>query len=306
MSLKKRFMIIGTLFSLALIACLICKEICSFNNFEQQTMLELAHQKQFRYQQLMDVLQEQALRQAALFALLPDVIDSFELAHQGDINREDDPYLQKAREEIRKILRNNLISFQNITGQKFQLHYHLPNGRSLVRLWRKKQTKRNGVWVDVSDDISSFRQTVLDVNRLGKPIVGIEIGRGGFVVRGLAPVKKDGRQLGSVEVLLSFDPVLSASRNEKAIFLLMNKDKLSVARKLHGRPEIGDFVIVKGEHIELLDNLDQSFLMRAKEGLQTRLDGKNFYMGFPVRDYNGKQIGVLLTVITSVRLKIFQ
>ena len=302
MSLKKLLSLIGVLLGLFVLASIIGNEILTFNGFEKETMKNLAEQKVVRYQDLLRVLQEQALRQAALFAALPEVVAAFEVAHQGDINQEDDPYLQQARERLRQILHDNLKSFQKIMGQKFKLHYHLPNGRSLVRLWRKKQTKRNGVWVDVSDDISSFRQTVLDVNRSGKPVTGIEIGRGGFVIRGLAPVRKNGKQLGSVEVLLTFDSILNTTGKEKATFLLMNKDKLGVARKLKGRPVVGNFVVVEGKNVSLLKNIQEAGMLQSvRQGVQTFLDGENFYIGFPLRDYAGRQIGALITIVDFSR-----
>ena len=72
--------------------------------------------------------------------------------------------------------------YKEITGaQNYKLHFHLPTGRSLLRLWRGKQS--------ASDDISGFRQTVKEINSGSHtPIEGIEVGRGGFAIRGLAPV----------------------------------------------------------------------------------------------------------------------
>ena len=302
MSVKKLFVLSGIVLGGLVLLAILTNEILTFRKFQQEAMQTQASQKFVAYQDMLKVLQEQALRQAALFASLPEVFACYEIAHQGNINDENDPHMQQAREKIRAVLKSNLKSFQIITGKKFKLHYHLPNGRSLVRLWRKKQTKRNGVWVDISDDISSFRQTVLDVNRLGQPVVGIEIGRGGFVIRGLAPVKKNGRQLGSVEVLLSFDPVLKTSANDKELFLLMNKDKLSVARKLKDRPVVGNFVVVKGKHTDLLQPLMQQHLLEAaRQKLITYLKDNNFYLAYPIKDYASRQIGVLVAVVDFSR-----
>ena len=111
-----------------------------------------------------------------------------------------------------------------------------------------------------------------------------------------------------MEVLLTFDSLLKTDATEKAVFLLMNKDKLSVARKLKGKPVIGDFVVVKGENISLLNILTQEGLLRAvREKLQTYLQGDDFYIAFPVYDYANRQIGALVTIVDFSRFnQIFQ
>lgn len=110
-----------------------------FNAFENEMSKSLAIQKQEKFAHDLDILQKQAVRQAALFANTSQVIEDFKQAYLGDINDPKDSMLQKAREKLRETLRDNLDSFKSITGRSFQLHYHLPNGRSLVRLWRKSR-----------------------------------------------------------------------------------------------------------------------------------------------------------------------
>lgn len=265
-----------------------------FNAFENEMSKSLAIQKQEKFAHDLDILQKQAVRQAALFANTSQVIEDFKQAYLGDINDPKDSMLQKAREKLRETLRDNLDSFKSITGRSFQLHYHLPNGRSLVRLWRKKQINQNGVWVDISDDLSSFRQTVLDVNSKGKPVSGIEIGRAGFAIRGLVPINDKGKQFGSVEVLLPFDALLEKASNEKAIYLYMNKEKLSVATKLKDKPMTGDFVLVSGEKDSLQNLISIDFLEKAKKSLSYEKNENIEYIAFPIRDYKGIQIGILV------------
>jgi PAS domain S-box-containing protein len=271
------------------------KEMQSYfsNKFAQNKAQELDHS--------IEILGRQALRQAALFASLPGVVQAFEKAHEGNINDENDPNAQEARQMLRRLLKDNLSSFKEITGTSFKLHYHLPNGRSLVRLWRKKQTKKNGVWVDISDDISSFRQTVLDVNQSGKPVYGIELGRGGFVIRGLAPVKSNGKQLGSVEVLLDFNPLLKAASegDGQVVLLYMNADKLHITQRLQDSKKYpvidNEFVLVsgsKGKQYESLININ--LLHQGRRGLYLEQQGNTALAAFPVKDYKGNQIGVFV------------
>ncbi|MFV0422442.1 methyl-accepting chemotaxis protein [Oleidesulfovibrio sp.] len=247
---------------------------------------------------------DSALALASSFSGQPEVIQAFQLAHSGNINDENSPESQRARELLRTALAPALQGYKSNTGKSMRLHYHLPNGRSLVRLWREKQTQRNGKWTDVSDDISSFRNTVLDVNKAGKPVQGIELGRGGFVVRGVAPViGPDGKTLGSVETLVPFDPILAASSAEgTALSLFMNKDMLSIARSLNNPkkyPVIGnDFVLVSGQdNTELVEHTDAPLLEAGKKSLEFRRYGSTALATHPIVDYRGDQVGVLVCAL---------
>ncbi|ACS80417.1 methyl-accepting chemotaxis protein [Maridesulfovibrio salexigens] len=241
---------------------------------------------------------------AALFAGSPEIIEAFTIAHTGDISDERSEQSQAARDHIREFMHDELSNYKSVSGKKLRLHFHLPNGRSLVRLWRDKQAKRSGQWVDISDDISSFRQTVLDVNRQGLPLGGIELGRGGFAIRGLVPVKDNtGKILGSAEVLNSFAPILQSVKDAgMSAMLFMNKDKLSTATSLKDTskyPIVGsDYVFVSGTNknkdfsIITKDLLDKS----RNERVVIQLENSAIAT-LPVRDYLGKQIGVLVGIV---------
>ena len=250
---------------------------------------------------------QQAIEKAALFATLPPVIEAFELAHEGDIYDENDPKSQAAREKLRDALKHNLKSYETVLpGTKLKLHYHLPNGRSLVRLWREKQSKQEDQWVDISDDISSFRNTVLDVNRTGKVIKGIELGRGGFVLRGLVPIKSaKGKQLGSAEVLIDFNPILESAVYKtdgeylRSLFLFMNVELLDITTRLQNSakyPLISDkYVYLYGTQGEYgKDLIDVGFLDRGRNQLYIKQIEHNVLGSFPVLDYKGEQIGVMV------------
>jgi len=242
-----------------------------------------------------------AEEEAALFSRLPAVIRAFSLAHQGNMADESDPVVQSAREALRTELAPALEGYRETLGEKLRLHFHLPNGRSLARMWRDKQAKRNGKWMDVSDDISSFRKTVLDVNRDGKPRRGIEPGRGGFAIRGVVAVKDaTGRQLGSVEVLKSYDDVFKLFKDETGSFytLFMNADLLPTTTKLQDSkkyPLVGKaFVRVAGkENAELAGRITADRLSKAVDGQYVTIEGDYAVAYLPVKDYQGKPIGVI-------------
>jgi len=250
-----------------------------------------------------------AIKVAALFSQHPAVLQAYELAHSGNINDENDSAGQQAREMLRSELAPMLNGYAALTERKLELHFHLPNGRSLGRMWKKKQATRNGVDVDVSDDISSFRKTVLDVNKSGASLSGIELGRGGFAVRGLVPIKAtDGRQLGSAEVLVDFKPIFQGAVAEgQKMLLYMNADLLSITRNLQDAakyPVIDKkFVLVAGTKDGKTESQITAALLEKGQTAISIVEKDNYALAsFPVNDYQGKQIGVMVLDLDTSQL----
>lgn len=250
-----------------------------------------------------DFTAQQVLEKSALFSRLPQVIQAFELAHSGDINDPLDPQAQAARQLLRQELKNAMDGYEALTGSgKMKLHFHLPNGRSLVRMWRKQQIKLNGKWEDRSDDISDFRHTVLDVNATGKPVKGIELGRGGFVIRGLSPIMDaKGKFLGSVEVLFDFSPLVKTlfSDSHYLVWLYMNKTFLPITHRLQDGekyPIVADrYVQVMGQKTDSSPKRTAlSLLDQGRAGFIAHLEGKKAMAAFPIKDYKSNQIGVMM------------
>ena len=271
-------------------------------DFQGQLLRSIAEEKSREVDTAIATLATQGLEKAALFSRRTDVVQAFELAHMGNIENEADPLMQQARDELRRLLEDDLAGFKSVSGKSMQLHFHLPKARSLVRLWREKQTKRDGEWVDISDDLTSFRETVVQVNTNGKPIKGIEVGSGGFAIRGIAPVvDADGKQLGSVETLESFEAVIAgaASGEGQSMVVYMNAANLSVATALQNpekNPLVGDkFVLVTPTEDGRVEGLVTSdFLLKGQQGTVYERHGDVALAAFPVRDYSGGQVGVLV------------
>lgn len=276
-----------------------------FTDLERSFIEMFIQSKISDFNRALETASSEALEQAAQYSQIPTVIEAFQMAHQGDMDDPESPESQAAREMIRAALQANLAGFESVTGSKLQLHYHLPNGRSLVRLWREKQALRDGEWVDISDDISSFRQTVLDVNQTGQAVRGIEPGRGGFTIRGLAPVlSADGEQLGSVEILKNFDPLLDSMELTQGltVLLFMNQDLLEITTRLRDQEEyplVGErYVLIAGQDNTAareaisIEDLDQGAMHDFVAVL-----GNNGIATHPIYNYRGEQIGVLALVV---------
>jgi methyl-accepting chemotaxis protein len=76
-----------------------------------------------------------------------------------------------------------------------QFQFHKPPATSFFRVHMPAK---------FGDDLSSFRQTVLDANRERKAIMGLESGVGGIGIRGVVPVAHKGQHVGTVEFGLAF------------------------------------------------------------------------------------------------------
>lgn len=276
----------------------------ALTGFTQRNLSAQAKIRQSAIYSSIDQVGRAALGQAALFSDIPDIQDVYEVALSGNINDENDVMMQQARQKLRIVMRSYIDGLTHQTDAKtFQIHFHVPSGRSLARLWRDGwQAIRNGKKVDISDDLTSFRKTVVQINQGDhKPISGIEIGRGGFAIRGLSSVKGfDGEHVGSVEVLGSFDEVLKANHTDDSyqIAVYMLSDLLSIATRLkdpNKNPVVDDkYVYVSSTNKEITDRiLTASQLDAGVNGYSEQIVGDQFVTAFPIADFSGRVVGVM-------------
>ncbi len=303
MSIRKK------IFLPVLAAVILLSTVCTLIIFRQFAALRQDYIRQMAEIRRDEILRRisdaagQSLEKTSFFTKMPQVIAAFETAHRGNMENENDPEAQLAREMLRRDLKDILDGYSALTGERLKLHFHLPNGRSLVRLWQEKQILTDGQWKDISDDLSGFRNTVMDVNRTGKAARGIEPGRGGFAIRGVMPVKNtDGKHLGSAEILLDFDTILkniSSEGGHQEFLLFMNAQLLPVIHMLHDpqkHPVIGNrYVRVSGgENVQWPDPAEMLPLLDAgQKELALFTEGNHAWAAFPVSDCKDRQIGVL-------------
>ncbi len=279
----------------------------ALDSLENRFVSQIMAAKAAEIENAIDNASRMAMEQAALFARAPGVLEAYQDALAGNIADEKDPGAQRARETLRKSLSPMLAGYAELMGgRKFMLHYHLPNARSLVRLWRSKQVTRNGQQMDISDDLTSFRPTVIDANSSRKPVMGIEIGEGGFAIRGVTPIASpQGAHLGTVEALAEFGPILEAASGEgQQLVLYMNAEHLNVAAALRDpakNPVLdGKFVLVSGTKDKSVEKLvTTDLLLRGRKG-RVQESHEGLALGaFPINDYRGQQIGVMVAAIDT-------
>ena len=250
-------------------------------------------------------LSSKALNDATIFSAQPEVISAYKLANNGAIDDEADPTVQKAREQLREYMGSINNKYESYSSKsKLEIHFHLSNSRSLLRSWRSRQTKRDGKWIDISDDLTSFRQSVVEANKSAKSVKGIEVGRGGFAIRGIVPViDESGTQLGTCESLESFNAVVKQSqiRKEDLFATYMNIDLLPIATKLQNTnkyPIISNkYVKTASTKSDIIDKLVSiSILEDGANGFSLVKQGNYSVASFPIFDYSKRQIGVMVYI----------
>ena len=276
----------------------------AFATYVDDSAKTLANAKIEEIYNNIDRIGQAALQQVAPFSQQPEVIAAYELAHAGDINDENSPESQQGRERLRELIKPVLAGFKAATGNSnFQIHFHLPNGRSLARAYQNFQVEKNGQKLDISDDISSFRATVMQINSGDhKPITGLEVGRAGFDLRGLAAVTDGGgRHLGSVEVQYPLRRLMNVSRTADNQFyaVYMKSELLKVANKMNDpvkHPPVGnDFILVEGTDRAVTDPLASVELLRAGLEKTAFAEKDKFYLAsFPLKDFSGQVVGAML------------
>ncbi|MBE0529670.1 MAG: HAMP domain-containing protein [Rhodospirillales bacterium] len=171
----------------------------------------------------------------------------------------------------------NDILKKNYGVEQFQ--FHLPPATSFLRLHMPAK---------FGDDLSSFRQTVLDANSKKAPIVGLEHGVGGLGVRGVVPVSHGGKHVGSVEFGMSFG----------AAFFETFKKQFGVDAALYVQAKEGGFkpfstTLGKAEVIGP-ERLKAAF-SGTPVVLRANLNGvpTSVFAG-PISDFTGKTVGVAI------------
>lgn len=190
-----------------------------------------------------------------------------------------------AKDKINE-LANSLKEFSDY--KNIRIHIHTADIKSFLRHWNDKS----------GDDLSSFRKTIKKVKESKKPLHGIEVGKSGLVLRGLAPIfNENGAYIGSVEFIQSFESVVKdLNKNLGAnLIIAMNSSLLEVADGLKDAPKIisNKYVVAQD-----LKNLDENLLkelasLSESEATQAFTTKSYFVTKIPMFDFEGAQIGYI-------------
>jgi methyl-accepting chemotaxis protein len=162
-----------------------------------------------------------------------------------------------------------------------QFQFHLPPATSFFRVHKPAK---------FGDDLSSFRKTVLAVNRTQKPVTGVEKGVAGAGIRGVVPVFADGKHIGSVEFGLALNNALAKQiKNQCGFDLALLAPDGKGGYKAWAQSEES---LAQGLSGKLLDQV----LASGKPLLRLITRGAHdfyFYLT-PLKDFSGQPVAVLV------------
>ncbi len=180
----------------------------------------------------------------------------------------------------------NTVFKENTKYKNIKIHIHDADIHSFLRAWKPEK------W---GDDLSGFRQTIVEVKKEQAPIVGIELGRAGMMLRGLAPVK-NGEYLGSVEFIQGLNSIVVDGVKKFGIdvIILMDNKYLSTAAALKDAKKIGNYTLALKEDVinqDFFNELDH--IQIDKEGTH-QISDNYFISSVPIYDFSKQRIGYAL------------
>lgn len=207
------------------------------------------------------------------------------------INLSNNLYLIKALRENNRTLAIEGLSkiddeFRKYTPFKnIKIHIHTADLHSFLRLWKPNK---------YGDDLSGFRKTIIAVKKSRKPLVAIEVGRAGLVLRGVAPIIDKGEYLGSVEFMQGLNSISRSARKDGVeIVTVMDRRYDNIATFLKMSRQLMDkyaLVTKKGSY-------DEAFVKDLEDvaSLQPVFEtDRYFIVSIPIRDFSGATVGYAL------------
>ncbi len=161
-----------------------CGILGTFSILQERALTRLALDQQLKLQYdsiiaTLDYEGRAGLAVSAVIANLPPVADA---VAKGD------------REALEQVLK---APFEAIKAQGIPLiSFHAPPA---VNFYRAHDPKHFG------EDISARRSTVVESNKTGKPIVGVEAGRDSLSIFAMTPIMRDGKSLAVADIGVSFN-----------------------------------------------------------------------------------------------------
>jgi len=167
-----------------------------------------------------------------------------------------------------------------------QFQFHVPPATSFLRLHKPAK---------FGDDLSSFRQTVIDTNKEQKAIVGLEVGRGGPGLRAVFPVFYKGEHYGSVEYGGSIKKTLVTLSNAFGLDYVIGirQEVFKKARRFNTKET--DIVKDNIVYYQYTHDKSRELVEFFQEGEAFDLDGRKMIARkAKLIDFKGNEIGEVL------------
>ena len=188
---------------------------------------------------------------------------------------------EKAISEIKSISKKYK---ENTNFKGIKVHLHTKDLKSFVRSWKLQS---------FGDDLSTFRSSLVNIKSTQKADVVFELGRSGMFIRGLVPMHKDGKHVGSVEFMQGVGSVnRDFAKQKKHYLMVLNQDATAIAKGIVNNKKFGSYYLsnpkwVKKETISFASSFDMDKLI--KDGY---IKNDKFFVTYvPLRDVRNKIVG---------------
>ena len=208
---------------------------------------------------------------------------------KNSLSTNDRTFAIKALKSLSKDMKLH-TPFKNI-----KVHIHTKDSKSFLRSWKDKK---------FGDDLSSFRSSVVKVNKTKTSVNTFEVGKAGLSIRSVVPIMdNDNNHLGSLEFMQGVNSVAkSFDKIGDAFFLLMD-GSLAVA-KVDEKYKLDKYIIsqkfMNKSVLSDLKNIDFEELINNKY----LIDDRYFYSYIDIKDFNGKKLGIALTARSIEKVEV--
>ncbi len=178
---------------------------------------------------------------------------------------------------LKELTKLNSIYKKYTKFKNIKIHLHTKDLKSFLRVWNLKK---------YGDYLGDFRKTIVWVKKHQKPIVALEVGRSGLLLRAISPVFYKSEYIGSVEFIQGLNSITRdlAKRHYYVIIVMLNKYK-KIAKFIKA-----DYL---KNYIIALKDYDKNFLNELKkaEDKDVFVTGNFFVVKIPLSDFNKNIVG---------------
>lgn len=197
---------------------------------------------------------------------------------------------QRIRQQLRTNLEKQLNGVRRNTGigDQLRVHFHQAPARSVWRIWRDQGQGDGG------DDLSGFRNSILEAHQTHQPVTGVELGKGGLVIRGISPIYLGNEYVGSVENFYGLDELLNKLTigSNQFISVFLNEQAAELAWRLKDNEKVGNYTFVAQSADLSIDSYKSEYIRKGEQAPFFVVDGDNAITTFPVKDFAGNNVGV--------------
>ena len=175
---------------------------------------------------------------------------------------------------------------RNTNFKNIKVHIHDANIHSFLRAWKPKK---------FGDDLSGFRKTLVNVNQTKQPLVAVELGRAGLVLRGVSPVHNGEEYLGSVEFMQGLNSIVKSAKKKMdyEIVIVLDNRFLSIATALQNKPKLNGYTL--GVKEKVINKKYFSELKNIKvDAAGVQYTENYFVVSEPIVDFSGDVVAYAL------------